>query len=181
MGDRCLNIWHDMPKDRICKDSFFAVIEIGKGSKAKYELDKETGMLILDRVLHTSMVYPMNYGFIPRTYSEDGDPLDVLVLCSEPIQPLTIVRCKPIGAVNMIDDGERDTKIIAVCSDDPYYMNVDDIKDLPQHYTDEVKHFFSFYKTLEGKVTQMGDVVNCENARNVISESINKYNITFSK
>ena len=108
------NIWHDISPSRIQPEDFVAVIEIPKGSKKKYELDKETGLIILDRVLHTSTHYPANYGFIPRTYGDDGDPLDVLVLCSEEIDPLTLVRCYPIGYISMLDGGKNDEKIIAI-------------------------------------------------------------------
>lgn len=109
-----MNIWHDISKDRIKKDDFFGVVEITKGGKNKYELDKETGMLKLDRVLYTATHYPTNYGFIPRTYAEDNDPLDVLILCEENILPLTLVECYPIGVLIMNDGGEEDEKIIAV-------------------------------------------------------------------
>ena len=106
-----MNIWHDIDNDRITKDEFIACIEIPKGSKKKYELDKETGMIILDRILYTSTHYPANYGFIPKTYSEDGDPLDCLILCSESLDPLTLVRCYPIGVIKMLDQGKLDEKI----------------------------------------------------------------------
>ena len=106
-----VNIWHDISPKRITPEEFIAVVEISKGSKKKYELDKETGLIILDRILHTSTHYPANYGFIPRTYGDDRDPLDVLVLCSEPLEPLTLVRCYPIGMISMIDSGRNDEKI----------------------------------------------------------------------
>ena len=115
------NIWHDISPSRIQPEDFVAVIEIPKGSKKKYELDKETGLIMLDRVLYTSTHYPANYGFIPRTYGDDRDPLDVLVLCSEAIDPLTLVRCYPIGVISMIDNGRHDEKIIAIPFDDPTY------------------------------------------------------------
>ena len=114
-----MNIWHDISPKRIKTDDFCAVIEITKGSKAKYELDKETGLLFLDRILYTSTHYPANYGFIPRTYAEDHDPLDVLVLCSENIHPLSLVRCYPIGVISMEDNGHKDEKIIAIPFNDP--------------------------------------------------------------
>ena len=114
-----MNIWHDISKDRIKKDDFTAVIEIPTGGKNKYEMDKETGMLRLDRVLYTATHYPANYGFIPRTYAEDGDPLDVLVLCREAIHPMTLVQCRPIGVIKMTDGGSSDEKIIAVPFHDP--------------------------------------------------------------
>ena len=115
------NLWHDMNPQRIHPDDFIAVIEITKGSKKKYELDKETGFIILDRILYTSTHYPANYGLIPRTYADDGDPLDVLVLCSEELEPLTLVRCYPIGMIKMIDNGRDDEKIIAIPFNDPTY------------------------------------------------------------
>ena len=129
-----MNIWHDISPKRITKDKFYAVIEISKGGKNKYELDKETGMLKLDRVLFTSTHYPANYGFIPRTFADDGDPLDVLVLCSETIQPMTLVECKPIGVLNMVDNDSCDEKIIAVPVNDPNYNCYSDISELPKHY-----------------------------------------------
>ena len=128
-----MNIWHDISPRRITSKDFVCVIEISKGSKEKYELDKETGLLILDRILYTSTIYPANYGFIPRTYGEDGDPLDVLVLCSQPIIPLTLVRCYPIGVIKMMDNGAYDEKIIAVPFNDPTYNDYTDIRQLPSH------------------------------------------------
>ena len=123
-----MNVWHDMNPKRITVDEFVAVIEIPKNSKVKYELNKETGLLEMDRILYTSTHYPANYGFIPRTYADDGDPLDVLVLCSQQLQPLTLVRCYPIGVIRMIDNEQRDDKIIAIpCNDPTYnsYRNID--------------------------------------------------------
>ena len=116
-----MNIWHDINPERISRASYAAVIEISKGSKMKYELDKETGLLKLDRVLHTSTHYPANYGFIPKTYADDNDPLDVLVLCSEQIEPMALVRCYPIGVISMVDGGHADDKIIAIPFGDPTY------------------------------------------------------------
>ena len=119
-----MNIWHDMDPKQITATDFSAVIEIPKGSRCKYELDKYTGLLRLDRVLYTSTHYPANYGFIPRTFADDGDPLDVLVLCNEPIHPLTLVRVYPIGVMRMLDDGHIDDKIIAIPFTDPTYNNI---------------------------------------------------------
>ena len=115
------NIWHDISPKRIAPEDFVCVVEISKGSKKKYELDKETGYIILDRILYTSTHYPANYGFIPRTYGDDYDPLDVLLLCSEPLEPLTLVRAYPIGVITMIDNGRSDEKIIAIPFSDPNY------------------------------------------------------------
>lgn len=170
-----MNIYHDIDPQRIHSDSFDAVIEITKGSKTKYELDKSTGMLVLDRILHTSMVYPANYGFIPRTYSDDKDPLDVIVLCSEPIIPLTIVNCRPIGVLFMIDDGDNDEKIIAIHSKDPFYNNISDISELPNHISLEIKHFFENYKALENKKTVINNIEGAESAERVINAAIDNY------
>ena len=133
-----MNIWHDISENRINKDSFLGVVEIEKGGKNKYELDKETGMLKLDRVLYTATHYPTNYGFIPRTYAEDNDPLDVLILCEENILPLTLVECYPIGVLIMNDAGEEDEKIIAVSKQDPYLNSYKDISELPEQISDEI-------------------------------------------
>ena len=143
------NIWHDIDPGRVTAEDFVVVIEIEKGSKNKYELDKDTGLLKLDRILYTSTHYPASYGFIPRTYADDRDPLDALVLCSEPIIPMTLVRCYPIGAIKMIDGGANDEKVIAIPFDDPTFNGYRDIKDLPRHVFDEMAHFFTVYKDLE--------------------------------
>ena len=176
-----MNIWHDIDNDRIRQDEFIACIEIPKGSKKKYELDKETGLIILDRILYTSTHYPANYGFIPRTYSDDKDPLDVLVLCHETFDPLVLVRCKPIGVVKMIDDEAIDEKIIAVCINDPSMNIYEDISDLPEHLFDEIRHFFTVYKELEGKKTVVTDVFGKNEAKKVIQESIDAYNALYLK
>lgn len=169
------NIWHDMNPKRIAPQDFIAVVEISAGSKKKYELDKETGMIILDRILYTSTHYPSNYGFIPRTYGDDLDPLDVLVLCSEPLEPLTTVRCYPIGVIAMIDNGRHDEKIIAIPFNDPTYNGYHDIKELPNHIFDEMSHFFSVYKALEGKETAVDEVEGVEKAVEIIQSAIDNY------
>ena len=173
------NIWHDINPSRISPEDFVAVVEISKGSKKKYELDKETGLIILDRVLHTSTHYPANYGFIPRTYGDDGDPLDVLVLCSEELDPLTLVRCYPIGYISMLDDGKRDEKIICIPFSDPVYNCYKDLMDLPGHIFDEMAHFFTVYKALEAKEAMAGDVNGREAALAIIQEAIDNYNEKF--
>lgn len=170
-----MNIWHDIDPERIGVDEFTAFIEIGKGSKVKYELDKKTGLIKFDRLLYTSMVYPANYGFIPRTLGGDGDPLDVLVLASEPFMPCILVDCRPIGMILMVDSGEMDEKIIAVAKDDPFYKNVKTMDDLPQHTYDEMCHFFKRYKELQKKETQINGVEGIESAKKVIEESIINY------
>ena len=170
-----MNIWHDIEPERISPESFVAVIEISKGGKNKYELDKSTGLLKLDRVLFTSMHYPANYGFIPRTYSDDFDPLDVLVLCSESIVPLTLVSCSPIGILKMIDDGQTDEKIIAVCNNDPFYNMYTDINDLPPHLFAEIRHFYEVYKTLEHKETVVKEIENSTKAKQIIKKCMENY------
>lgn len=174
-----MNIWHDIDPGRIRPDRFAAVIEIPSGSKNKYELDKETGLLRLDRILYTSTHYPANYGFIPRTYAEDNDPLDVLVMCSEAIVPLTLVESIPIGVVRMIDQGSVDEKIIAVCAHDPFYSSYADMHELPDHIFAEIKHFFQVYKTLEGKETVVTSVEGKHKAINIIANNIERYNDKF--
>lgn len=175
------NIWHDVSPKRITPEDFMAVIEITKGSKKKYELDKETGFLMLDRILYTSTHYPANYGFIPRTYGDDGDPLDVVVICSEKIDPMTLVRCYPIGVITMKDSGKLDEKIISIPFNDPNYNCYKDIKELPRHVFDEMKHFFKVYKNLEDKETVVDEVRNREAAVDIINKSINNYVTEFCR
>ena len=171
-----MNIWHDIAPERIKKEDFMCYIGIQKGSKSKYELDKETGVLKLDRVLYTSTVYPASYGFIPRTLADDGDPLDVLVLCSEPILPATLVQCYPIGVINMIDDGKMDEKIIAIPFREPMYNLYNDISQLPHHIFDEMMHFFEVYKVLEHKKTSVKEIKGRESALNIVEKCIERYN-----
>ncbi len=176
-----MNIWHDIDPSRIAAEDFIAVIEIPKGSKKKYELDKETGLIILDRVLYTSTHYPANYGFIPRTYGDDGDPLDVLVLCSEALEPMTLVRCYPIGYISMLDCGKNDEKIIAIPFADPTYNGYQDIMDLPSHIFSEMAHFFSVYKALEGKSTVARDVNGRAEAVRIIQQAMEHYLACFAE
>lgn len=176
-----MNIWHDVSKKRVLPESFIACIEISKGSKNKYELDKETGALILDRVLFTSTHYPQNYGFIPRTYAGDNDPLDVLVISSEPIAPLALVQCYPIGVFVMIDNGEIDEKIIAICAHDPFYNHYKDVTEIPKHLFNEIRHFFQVYKSLEGKDTIVPSVEGKEVAVNIVRECLENYEKKFNK
>ena len=173
------NIWHDINPKRISPDDFMVVVEISKGSKNKYELDKETGLLKLDRILYTSTHYPASYGFIPRTYADDGDPLDALVLCSEPILPMTLVRYYPIRAIKMIDNGANDEKIITIPFDDPMYNSYTDISELPSHMFDEMKHFFEVYKTLEGKTTAVDEIIGSDKVQDIIKYTIGRYKDSF--
>ena len=170
------NIWHDIAEDRIKPEDFISVIEISKGSKKKYELDKQTGYIILDRILYTSTHYPANYGFIPRTLGDDGDPLDVLLLCSEALEPLVLCRSYPIGYISMIDNGKNDEKIIAIPFKDPTYNDYRSVHDLPSHLFDEMRHFFSVYKQLEGKQTAVDEIGDRERAVEIITRCINCYN-----
>jgi len=174
-----MNIWHDIDSNRITPTDFIAVIEISKGSKKKYELDKETGLIMLDRILYTSTHYPANYGFIPRSYGDDNDPLDVLVLCSEPIEPLTLVRCYPIGVIKMIDDGMGDEKIIAIPFNDPAYNSYKHINELPSHTFEEMRHFFRVYKELEDKETAVNEIGDPQEAIKIIEASIIRYKEMF--
>lgn len=170
-----MNIWHDISPKRISPEDFVCVVEIPKGSKNKYELDKETGLIILDRILYTSTHYPANYGFIPRSLGDDGDPLDVLLLCSEPLEPLTLCRAYPIGVISMIDNGHNDEKIIAIPFNDPNYNIYTNIDQLPKHIFDEMRHFFSVYKTLENKETAVNEVSERSVAVRIVSEAIDSY------
>jgi inorganic pyrophosphatase len=143
--------------------------------KNKYELDKSTGLLRLDRILYTSNHYPQNYGFIPLTWAEDHDPLDVLLIMSEAVQPLTLVESKPIGMLEMVDQGMRDVKILAVCPQDPFYKDYQDISQLPKHVTDEIEYFFETYKVLEGKETLVPGTFGRQAALDVIKKNIQDY------
>ncbi|MBR5515958.1 MAG: inorganic diphosphatase [Clostridia bacterium] len=175
-----MNVWHDINPERINPDDFICVIEISKGSKKKYELDKETGFIILDRILHTSTHYPANYGFIPRTYGDDGDPLDVLLLCSQDLEPLTLARAYPIGVITMLDGRRNDEKIIAIPMGDPTYNSYTDIDQLPPHIFNEMKHFFEVYKNLEHKDTAVNEVMGRNKAIEVIEAAITNYKKVFA-
>lgn len=174
-----MNIWHDIDPARITPEKYCGVIEISKGSKTKYEIDKETGLLKVDRVLYTSTIYPANYGFIPRTFADDGDPLDILVLCTEPIIPMTLVQCYPIGVIRMLDSGRLDEKIISIPFGEPNYAGIKDIGDLPGHIFDEMKHFFTVYKALEHKETLVNDVAGRDEAVGIVAGAIENYIATF--
>lgn len=174
-----MNIWRDISADRITPSDFVACIEIEQGSKNKYELDKETGLIILDRVLYTSTHYPMNYGFIPLTYCDDHDPLDVFVLCSQPIEKLSLVRCFPIGMIDMKDRDEGDQKIIAIPFGDPQYNGYRDISELPSHILEELRHFLTVYKQLENKKVEVLETGNHEDAKKCIEDALSLYRTTF--
>ncbi|MFR3919716.1 MAG: inorganic diphosphatase [Clostridia bacterium] len=174
-----MNIWHDIEEDRVKKDDFVGVVEIPKGCNNKYELDKKTGLLKLDRILYTATHYPANYGFIPRTYAGDNDPLDVLILCQEAIYPLTLVECYPIGALRMIDNNEEDEKIIAIAKHDPFLNTYKDISEIPAQVSAEIKHFFEVYKQLEGKQTTVDKIMGREEAEQIIEKCMENYKEKF--
>ncbi|SRR6266542_788393 len=156
-----------------------AVIEIPKDCRMKYELDKSTGLLKIDRVLYSSIYYPMNYGLIPQTYFEDGDPLDILVMCSLNIEPLCIVSAKIIGIMRMEDENGIDDKILSVAANDPAYHHINDLEDIPQHYMSELRHFFKAYKTLEKKMVKVGEMYGKEKAYACVQRSIKLYKEKF--
>lgn len=173
-----MNIFDNIPESKITPDSFYACIEIPKGSNCKYEVDHESGFLVLDRILHTATHYPHNYGFIPNTLSDDGDPLDVLVICSEPMVPLSLTEAYPIGILEMIDGGDLDEKIIAVCAHDPNFNQYKDIDELPHHICEEIRHFFSVYKQLEhGKETVVKEIQGHESAKLSIARALKAYQV----
>lgn len=174
-----MNSWHDISKNRVTPEEFVAVIEIPKDSKKKYELDKESGMLILDRILYTSTHYPENYGFIPLTLAGDGDPLDVLVICEDKLNPLILVKCHPVGAIKMLDNNEIDEKIVAVADNDPLLGQCRDVSQLPSHQFNRIRHFFEVYKYLEGKQTEVGDILPVSEAKSIIADCLKNYQSKF--
>jgi inorganic pyrophosphatase len=175
------NPWHSVSYGNNVPDIVTAVIEIPKNSRAKYELDKETGMLKLDRVLYSSVYYPANYGFVPRTYCDDKDPLDILVLSQIEMQPLCLVEAKIIGVMRMLDQGEADDKLIAVCNNDMSVAHVNDISELSSYFIDEMRHFFEEYKRLENKVVKIEDFQGARLAKKILMHSINDYQALMAK
>src|SRR2546426_7692033 len=166
--------WHDVtPGERLPRE-FATVIEIPMGSSVKYELDKQTGLLRLDRVLYSAVYYPANYGFIPQTLAEDDDPLDVLVLCQEPVAPLTLVYARSIGVMTMLDSEKKDHKILAVATDDPEF-SFRDTRELPPHRLTMLRRFFLDYKTLEGKVVEVEEFQPTTAALSIIEDSLRRY------
>ncbi|MBN2081604.1 inorganic diphosphatase [bacterium] len=172
--------WHEVPIGDEAPQRFQAVIEIPKASKVKYELDKETGLIVVDRVLYSSVVYPANYGFIPQTLGDDHDPLDVLVLMQEPVVPLSITRVKPIGMMTMVDQGENDEKIIAVHLDDPEYRDYSHISELQAHRLEELRSFFEDYKKLEKKEVAVQDFLGPEEAIAAVAHCMQLYKKLFA-
>ena len=172
------NPWHNV-QHNFKKDTVNAIVEITRGSKAKYELDKETGLLKLDRVLFSAVHYPANYGFIPQTFCEDGDPLDILIYCSIDVEPLCIMEAKVIGVMHMLDKGERDDKIIAVCNNDVSVNHIDNLEDFPPYAMDEIVRFFEDYKKLEKKEVIVSGIKGKEEAMIIIKEALDLYQNTF--
>jgi inorganic pyrophosphatase len=167
--------WHDVTPRGAALNEFVAVIEIPMGSSVKYELDKRTGLLKMDRVLYSAVFYPANYGFIPQTLAEDDDPLDILVLCQEPVDPLTLVAARAIGLMTMIDSGKLDHKILAVAVNDPEYASYEDAHQLPSHRLMMLRRFFQDYKTLEGKAVTVDEFQPASAALKVIEADLQRY------
>src|SRR5471030_2142993 len=167
--------WHDVTPGAKLPTVFTTVVEIPMGSSVKYELDKETGLLRLDRILYSAVFYPANYGFIPQTYAEDNDPLDVLVLCQEPVLPLALIQARAIGLMTMIDSGASDDKVIAVATNDPEFSEYVEARDLPPHRLLVLRRFFSDYKQLEGKKVEVEDIRPAYAALTVIERALARY------
>jgi inorganic pyrophosphatase len=178
---RTAHAWHEVPIGDEAPEIFQAVVEIPKGSKIKYELDKQTGLIRVDRVLYSSVIYPANYGFIPQTLGDDDDPLDVLVLMQEQVSPLSLLRARPIGLMEMVDQGQSDEKIICIHVDDPAFNGFYHIWELPDHTLRELKRFFQDYKKLEDKEVRVENFLGPDKARAVVSRSMVRYTETFRK
>ena len=176
-----MNPWHDVAVGKKAPEVINAIIEAPKHSTLKYEMDKETGMLLLDRALYSAVYYPGNYGFVPQTYWEDNDPLDIMILGNQPIYPLTIVHARPIGVLRMQDNGESDDKIIAVINDDPRFEEVTDISDVAKHIRKELKHFFETYKQLQGKNVVILEELGAQEAKDTIQKAIALYQHKFKQ
>ncbi len=174
-----MNIWHDVPHGE--KDALNVIIEIPMLSRVKYELDKDTGLIKYDRVLYSPMHYPANYGFVPQTLWDDGDPLDVLVLGAEPLVPGCLIEVRPIGVLDMVDGGEGDAKVLAVPTADPRWKNTKDLSDIEPHFLDEIKHFFTVYKDLQKKKVEVGEWRNASEAMKDVEKSIASYRQEFPK
>ena len=175
------NLLHDIAPGEHTPNEITVVVEIQKGSKNKYELDKATGLIKLDRVMHTGQDYPFDYGFIPQTHWHDGDPLDVVILTTYPLVPGLLLEARPVGVMDMVDNGESDAKIIAVPVEDPRFKHVKDLKDVNPHTVEEIKHFFETYKQIQRKVVTIDTIRDAEAAKSVIAEALDLYKKTFNK
>ena len=167
--------WHDVTPGEDIPQEFNAIIEIPFGSSVKYELDKESGLIKLDRILYSAVYYPANYGFIPQTLAEDHDPLDVLVLCQETVVPLTLIQARTIGIMTMIDAGEKDHKIIAVAVDDPEFNSYREAAEMPSHRLTMLRRFFQDYTQLEGKVVEVDEIQPAKEAYGIIEDALMRY------
>jgi len=174
-----MNLWHDI--DPGTADEITTIIEINKGSKNKYEVDKETGLIALDRVSHTAQDFPFDYGFVPKSLWDDGDPLDVIVLTTYPLLPGILVRVRPVAVLDMVDSGDSDAKVIAVPVSDPRWANVKDVGDVNPHTIKEIKHFYSTYKQLQNKVVEVGEVHGQKEAKEAFEKALKQYNDKYSK
>jgi inorganic pyrophosphatase len=170
-----MNPWHDLNPGSEAPSVVLAFNEISQKSSCKYELHKESGLLFLDRVLSSAVFYPQNYGFIPRTYCEDKDPLDIMILCQHPIQPGALVNCRPVGALKMVDGGEEDDKILAVCEGDPVFKHIDNLSQVNPHTLKEIEQFFKTYKNLENKTVHISGWQDRQGAHALISQSFRLY------
>ncbi|MBS1579211.1 MAG: inorganic diphosphatase [Bacteroidetes bacterium] len=179
MQTTVLHPWHGVEYGKNAPRIVNAVIEIPQGSRCKYEIDKPSGLLKLDRIIYSSFHYPVNYGFIPQTYGDDKDPLDILVISSLSIVPLTLVEAKVIGVMQMIDGGDADDKIIAVATNDPGVNHYNNIEELPKHFFDELRHFFQEYKRLENKTVVVEDFGDKTKALKIVEQAIDLYKQTF--
>ena len=173
-----MNLWHDIEPGT--PDEIVTIIEIPKGSKNKYEIDKKTGLIALDRVAHTAQDFPFDYGFVPQTLWEDGDPLDVVVLTTYPLFPNVMVRVRPVGALNMIDSGDSDIKIIAVPCEDPRFNDIQDISDVNKHTLKEIEHFYQTYKKLQNKTVETQGYINKDEAKKAFEHSLSLYKQKFA-
>lgn len=176
-----MNLMHDVPLGDKAPKEFNVIIEIPKGSSNKYEIDKETGLIKLDRVLYSAVFYPTDYGFLPQTYYEDGDALDALVLATYPFLPGIIVQSRPVGMIKMVDNGEKDDKLIVVPVDDPRFRKIKDMKDLNDHFKQEIKNFLETYKNLEGKEVKVTGLRGVKDALDLVKKGILMYKEEFSK
>jgi len=174
-----MNLWHEISPGT--KEEMNVIVEINKGSKNKYEIDKETGLIALDRVMHTSQDYPFDYGFVPQSLWHDGDPLDVVLLTTYPLTPGILVKSRPVAIMHMIDDGDADDKVIAVPVEDPRFDDVSDLKDINKHTLKEIRHFFSTYKKLQNKTVEVGDVLGKDVAEKAFEESLSLYKTKYGQ
>jgi inorganic pyrophosphatase len=172
-----INAWHEISPGKDVPKEFDTVIEIPYGSSVKYELDKKSGLIRLDRILYSAVFYPANYGFIPQTLAEDDDPLDVLVFCKEAVVPLTIIHARCIGLMTMIDNGKMDYKIIAVATEDPTYNTFHETEEMPPHLLNMLRRLFQDYKQLEGKVVDVDEIEHAQAAYPIIEDALHRYSI----